>query len=199
MPETTNRPDGDDMLAALLYATGDLDGEAALAFERRLADDQAAREALCEAVRLSRSLTGQPAPVPNPAYRESVCRHLCGTGVWHWLAGRKNYRGHPALWAVAGAAAAALFLTISWEPLPSPAVEAPAPVLAQEKPAPAPVADAAGPPAGVAEVWAELSNARHLERALKEENRRKVRAEDRRIVRLEDRSSRLTKPQVANP
>src|SRR5262245_43763797 len=104
MRDSTPR-DPDDALAfqAYLYAGGELDGPEEAAFERRLGDDPAAREALCQAVRLSAGLGGRPPAVPGPAFRECVRRRLRrGPG------GRKGYPGHPALWGALGAAAAVL-------------------------------------------------------------------------------------------
>src|SRR5262245_49426408 len=83
---------------ALLYACGEMDEPAAAAFERRLGEDQAAREALCQAVELNRDLAGLAALAPDPAYRGRVRRRLLSPSDAH--------RGHPALWAATGAAAA---------------------------------------------------------------------------------------------
>jgi hypothetical protein len=61
---------------AFRYARGEADGPEAAAFERRLAADQSAREALCRAVTLARSLAGLGPPRPDPAYRERVRQRL---------------------------------------------------------------------------------------------------------------------------
>src|SRR5207249_804753 len=48
---------------------------------------------------------------PNPAYRDNLRQQLCrGPGLWQWLCGRRVYRGHPLLWGLGGAAAAALLM-----------------------------------------------------------------------------------------
>ena len=49
-------PESDLSWTAFLYISGDLSPEAATAFERRLADDQEAREAVAEAVELAGAL-----------------------------------------------------------------------------------------------------------------------------------------------
>src|SRR5262245_9682107 len=98
-------------LHALLDASGELDAAEAEAFERRLGEDQAAREALAGAVPLARALGGLPAAAPDPAYRARVRRLLRPrAGVWQRLWGRRPYRGHPVLWGAVGAAAAALVM-----------------------------------------------------------------------------------------
>lgn len=57
---------------ALLYANGELAEGEAVAFEERLEVDQAARDALCQAVELSAALTGEQPAAPDPAYRQRV-------------------------------------------------------------------------------------------------------------------------------
>jgi hypothetical protein len=111
MPDTIvhNDPFGRDvMVQAFLYANGELEGTEALSFERRLGEDQAARDALCQAVLLCQPLGSQLA-APNPVYREQVRQRL--------YAGPQNAQsvsksclktGHPALWGILGAVAAAL-------------------------------------------------------------------------------------------
>jgi hypothetical protein len=53
-----------------------MEGEAAQAFEERLAHDQAAREALREAVQLTQTLIGGEALAPRVTYRDQVRRRL---------------------------------------------------------------------------------------------------------------------------
>jgi hypothetical protein len=80
---------GDDALAlqALLYASGELEEAEAAEFEERLAADQTARDALCQAVQLTETLAGNPArsclsrPGPPPlaataALSSNLGRHL---------------------------------------------------------------------------------------------------------------------------
>jgi anti-sigma-K factor RskA len=179
---------GDDLFLARLYAAGELDESAAAAFECRLADDQAARDALCAAVR-DREVTADPCgPVPDPRYRERVRQRL-HKPAWRRVVGRVGYREHPSLWAVAGAATAALVLLSirsGLRPADEPATPPPAAewVAKEVPPACEEVAD------GLDE-WPDLISGHHLARAVHEENRRKVRAEDRRMVRMEDRAARL--------
>src|SRR5262245_58228372 len=85
---------------ALLYASGGLAEAEAAAFERRLAEDQASREALAQAVPLALALRGQAVSPPNPAYRTRVRQRLLP----------RRFRGHPAYWAGLGAAAGVLVM-----------------------------------------------------------------------------------------
>ncbi len=81
------------------YAAGTLSLEAASAFENRLADDQAARDALTRAVgRL------HPDACPDAGYRRAV-QHRLHPPLWRRLLTPRRYPGHPSLWALAGAAA----------------------------------------------------------------------------------------------
>ncbi len=113
---TTTRPPADAELSvtALRYAAGAMPPAEAEAFEARLADDQSARDALAEAVRLSAAASGAPAPTPDPLVRRAVAERLHPT----WLSRlfpRRPYRGHPAVWAVLGggvAAAVAVAITV---------------------------------------------------------------------------------------
>jgi hypothetical protein len=102
-----DRPPADDLaLTALRYAAGELLPAEAAAFEGRLAADQAAREALGEAIRLSAAALHRPAPDPDPLVREAVRDELRPTLV-SWLFPRRRYRGHPLAWAGLGGALAA--------------------------------------------------------------------------------------------
>jgi hypothetical protein len=96
---------------ALLYAGGELEGVEKTAFETRLGEDQAAREALCQAIQLTHAQAGGEAPQPDPTYRERVHHQLRPRGgLWPWLTGKHLYRGHPLLWSALGAAAGFLLL-----------------------------------------------------------------------------------------
>lgn len=109
-------------MLALRYAAGDLPAKEATAFEERLADDQPARDALAEAIRLSASAVGQPPPVPSGAVRIGVRDRLFPTWLTR-LFPRRSYRGHPAAWATLGgtvAATTALLLTLGGEPTAAP-------------------------------------------------------------------------------
>jgi hypothetical protein len=69
----------DDRLSrqALRYVLGELPGRECAAFEDRLGDDQAAREAVCRAVQLTAMTWGLPV-LPGRSYREQVRRRLSG-------------------------------------------------------------------------------------------------------------------------
>jgi len=168
------------MSEALLYAGGEMTVAEAAAYEERLAEDQAAREALAAAVGLLGALADGRPVRPGPAYRSRVQARLCPRhGAWAWLAQPRLYRGHPAAWGLAGAAAAVL-LMLAWAHAPwlaAPAAPAPALPAARypdEGPGPAPAASA-----DVATVWATLHTKDHLLKAHDEAARRKTRAEDR--------------------
>jgi hypothetical protein len=164
--------ESDVSLVALLYASGELEGPEAVAFEARLATDQAAREAVVQAVELNARAQGL-AITPNPAWRNAALRRLQPTAsFWQRLAGKRLYRGHPIVWTLGGALAASLMLMLL-----SPAT--PAPTAKAEPTAPL-------PPAEVASAWAELSTSDHLARAHDEKarrNARMARADDHRTGR----------------
>ena len=165
---------------ALLYAAGELDGDGAAAFENRLAEDQAAREVLAQAVHLARSLAGHQPPTPDPAYRAEVRRRLRPPGFWGRLLAPRLYPGHPALWTGIGAAAAVLLTAAVLHAPASRGGESTAVPVAVERPEPAAPRPAdATSAAEVAKVWAALHNSEHLARAREEEVRRRGRAEDR--------------------
>ena len=178
---------GDDQLLALLYAAGQLDRQQATAFERRLADDQAARDALCTAVRLNWATEGQAAPVPDPAYRERVRQRLM-PGKQRPAGDRRVLRTRLALWTVAGSAAALLFLAIGVSSMDRGKISA--------EPMSASAEEIAAKPAAPElcgdddDSVPDLMGGSHLAKAV-EESRRKLRADEHRIVRMEDRPSRL--------
>lgn len=101
LPTRDNTSSGFLQNTALRYAAGDLNEEEAAAFETLLANDQNARDALSESVRLSAAAIGQAPPAPHPSFRSAIRERLLG---WcpGWLAPRA-YRGHPLLWAGLGA------------------------------------------------------------------------------------------------
>jgi hypothetical protein len=153
---------------ALLCAGGELEGPEAEAFERRLSDDHAAREALAQAVLLTQAVAGRPAPLPDPAYRDRVRRRL--------RAGR-GFGRHPAVWAGLGAVAAVLAMLAlprtspDAQPVLPPSAARPAAV-GEAAPAPAPE-KGAGPSLDEAEAWSRLSSSGHLEQAVEDLRRRK--------------------------
>jgi hypothetical protein len=175
-------PDRDALaLQALLYAGGELSGDEAAAFERRLADDQAARDALVQAVQLALPLADAP-PRPDPAYRAVVKQRLHG-GWGRWLIGRRSYRGHPLLWTGLGAAAAVLAMLYLYRP-------ASADLSVAQGPSASPSLDDSGPLGltwpedddetfDVAQTWAGMPKNEHLIKARDDEMRRKERAQDR--------------------
>src|SRR5262249_58633732 len=109
LPISPPRPE--DSLAlqaqALRYAAGDLLPAEAEAFEARLATDQAARDAVAEAVRLSAAALGQDPPAPDRSFRALIRERLFARWVPGWLT-RRAYRGHPLAWAGLGAVVVAL-------------------------------------------------------------------------------------------
>jgi anti-sigma-K factor RskA len=184
----TNRRAGDDPVLARRYAAGELDEAEAAAFERRLAADQATRDALCAAVCEMRAAEGRSEPKPDPAYRTRVRSRLREVAARRQAEGRGRYRIHPAAWAVAGAAAAALLLvSVRTATGPSGEPAAPRPAASQEAAAPLPGPEVA---ADDGDDGPDLLSGQHLARTIEEENRRK----DRRIVRLEDRAVRSHAP-----
>jgi anti-sigma factor RsiW len=154
-------------IQALLYASGGLAEADATAFEQRLAEDQAAREALAQAVPLALALRGQAVASPNPVYRARVRLRLLP----------RPSRLHPAVWTGLGAAAAVLVMlglgTVSRLPPRPPPVPPDASPLAR------PANREADTAIVTAEVWAELQNPEHLLKAHDEEMRRRGRAEER--------------------
>jgi hypothetical protein len=105
MPDGLQHPEPTLQATALRYAAGDLTHAESAAFEARLGEDQEARDALSEAVRLSAAALGQGPPTPHRSFRAAIRERLSG---WcpEWLA-RRAYRGHPMAWVGVGAAAVA--------------------------------------------------------------------------------------------
>jgi hypothetical protein len=185
-------PDPTLQATALRYAAGDLTPEEVAAFEARLAEDQDARDALAEAVRLSAQAIGQKPPAPHPSFRTAIRARL----------NLRVYRGGPLAWVSLGAAAVAA-CTIIGLALAGPEPGAPGvPVAAapvEARPAP-PAAEPAAPPVvapqpvepevpvladqnasscSVAEIWADLSNHESMEKARDDELRWRHRVRDR--------------------
>jgi hypothetical protein len=181
----------DDHLAmqAFLFACGELEESEAVAFFHRLADEQAAREALSQAVYVSGFLAGGTPVAPNPAYRAAV-RGRLGPGHAPLTAGGGRARFvHALLWAGVGAAAMYLLSTGMglrlpnrvWGPDPVPAISTNPAHLPDE----APPSDESVPPAVV---WAVLHTPEHLAQVHDEEGRRKSRAHE--LHRLLSRDER---------
>jgi hypothetical protein len=178
--DTTDSGDGDLAVLALLYAGDELADEDRSAFEQRLGHDQAARDALAQAVQVTLApMTPESPPRPDPAYRQHVRRRLRPS----W--GRRLLG--PVCWIGVGAAAA-LLIAFSFGRREVVVVREKTVVLqprAAEEPETPAVRE-------IAQVWAELHNHDHLTRAVASEQRRKTRAEDRRLTRTEER--RIRKP-----
>lgn len=164
---------------ALRYAAGDLTPDESEAFELLLATDEAAQDALAEAVRLSAAAIGQPAPAPTRSFRERV-RERVRVGRWS-----------PLTWATTGAAAVAVATVVGLhlgrvEPVPTPepqarpVLPAPPPIAVAPEPRPVGVAvnPTAVPMATAAEIWAELSTPDRVEKAHDDEVRRRQRMRD---------------------
>jgi hypothetical protein len=183
MSETEPQEEPSLAAVAFLYAQGELAGADAFCFEQRLGEEQAARDALCYAVLLSQSLEGQPAPMPDPAYRDRVRQRLRPGGFGKRLFSRRSYPGHPALWASLGLAAGLLLLLIRPHAQPpAPLATAPAAVTAPSLPTASPEEAAE-----TAQRWANLHNSEHLVRARAEDFRRRVRDVSTRLVREDER------------
>lgn len=192
MREAPTRPDPLALQAtALRYAAGELAPTDTEAFEARLADDQDARDALAEAVRLSAAALGQEPPAPDRSFRLLIRERLRPVSAWWagWLA-RRAYRGHPLTWAGigAGAVAAATVFGLHLAEGSRAATVVPTPTAAAPRPAeppavprvdvapePRPVATAEDTALKEAEIWAELSTPEHVEKAHDEELRRRQR------------------------
>src|SRR5687768_12542449 len=111
-------PDPTLQATALRFAADDLPPEEAATFGARLATDEAAQDALAEAVRLSAKALGQAPPAPHRSFRTLVRERLRGVRR-AWLT-RRAYRGHPAAWAALGAVAAAVLVWGGATPAPQP-------------------------------------------------------------------------------
>lgn len=178
---------------ALLYASGELPEAEAAAFERRLGEDQAARDALCLAVQFCPGLHGGPPVTPDSTYRDQVRQRLrARRGVQRWLLEPRHYRGHPALWGLMGAAAAVLLMAVLSQALPGswPALERTFVLPTSDAPLVLPLVPEPVETVEVAQAWAELYNAARLAQARNEEARRKNRADERRQGKVDDRRSR---------
>lgn len=156
---------------ALRFAAGDLSPAESEAFEARLATDEAAQDALAEAVRLSAAAIGQAAPAPHRSFRDRVRARVHGS------------RFQPIAWVALGGVAVALAAVVGLQlspPVPAPDVGI-APVEVHEvavAPEPRAVAVADEHPPTMAEIWAELSTPDHVEKAHDDEIRRRQRMRD---------------------
>jgi len=154
LPTGDTGPD-DLVLKAMLYAAGELDPDESAAFELRLAEDQAARDALCQAV----ELTQLDDAGPDPAYRSQV-RHRLRMRRRRLGFSESGFLGnHPAFWAVLGAVVAVLVLIILSHLIATMSMPG-EPRSTQPRPTP-PDADLFAQPVTpeVASTWAELNSA----------------------------------------
>jgi hypothetical protein len=133
--------------AALRYAAGDLPPAEVESFEARLAVDQRAREALAEAIRLSAAALGQHPPAPDCSVRALVQERLQQPTTWFGLRlARRSYRGHPAVWAVAGAGVVAAATLVGLHLVPAGVADLPATVTASQSSPTDPPPGPQGPP-----------------------------------------------------
>ncbi len=172
-------PDPTLQATALRYAAGDLNPEEVSAFEARLAEDQDARDALAEAVRLSAQAIGQKPPAPHPAARAAIRARLA------LRLARGQQLAYAALGATAVAACTLIGLALAERteaesPDAAPATAATTHHVAEPAPAVTPPKEAAAPAVSthptdttrsVAEIWADLSTPDHVERARDDELR----------------------------
>jgi hypothetical protein len=105
-------PPNDLALQALLYASGELDEPDAALFERRLGEDQEAREALLLAVQNNLTVMGQPTVAPDPEYRDRVRQRLRQRKRLLRNHGQASAFGPAALWCVLGAIVAVLLMLV---------------------------------------------------------------------------------------
>jgi len=100
----TNKDSYDLDWQAFRYVAGEMSSDEAAVFERRLADDQSAREAVADAVELAQALA-----TLGPEAREDtrpVPKARLGSGKRTW---RRR-----AVWTVAGTAACVALIVTSW-------------------------------------------------------------------------------------
>ena len=155
---------GDELaLQALLYASGELEGEELAVFEHRLGQEQAARDALAQAVELTLTMSGEPAG-PDPALRQRI-RHRLRQRRRHRnsLSQSATFLGHPALWSAIGALVAVLVIVIIGQMAalslnPDPPNPPAQPVLTIDE----------------AIIWSDLHDGDHLNQVRDEEQKRKV-------------------------
>jgi anti-sigma-K factor RskA len=179
---------------ALLYASGELDEAHAAVFEKRLGNDQEAREALTVAVQLAQMPVAGEMARPNPSYRQRVRQRLrSGPSSWGWFCGKRAYRGHPLLWGLAGAAAAVLLTVAMGQSAPwlrkerAPELTA-TPTTAEETDA---ASSRVASSLEAAYIWAEISQSDHLLKAHDEETRRRIRVDElHRFLRSDSRRTR---------
>ena len=119
MREGLSETAGDDLpLQALLYASGELEGEELAAFEERLALDQAARDALTQAVELSLTAEGKADQGPEPELRARIRHRLRQRRRARQAESQSSaWFSHPAFWALIGALVTILLLLVYYQVL----------------------------------------------------------------------------------
>lgn len=171
----TPTPGANDLiLKAMLYASGELDADEAAAFELRLGEDQAARDALCQAVELTQSLTPEEPAGPDPAYRSQVRQRLRQRRRQRLSLSHSapSFFGHPAFWSIAGAAAAILLIVLISQLIAHLEEQKPrGPNVTQPQTPPGTPSSAAPHPAAVANAWADLNNTDRLQQVQSETSR----------------------------
>lgn len=172
----TPMPGANDLiLKAMLYASGELDPEEASAFELRLGEDQAARDALCQAVELTQSLAPEEPPGPDPSYRNQVRQRLRQRRRQRMSMSHSptSFFGHPAFWSIIGAAVAILLIVIISQMIAHLEVQPPprGPSVTQPQTSPGSPSSSVPDPAGVANTWADLNNTERLEKLQTEMDR----------------------------
>lgn len=180
---------------AWLYAGGELDEADADAFEFRLGENQAARDALCQAAHMLGALESLPAVRPDPGYRRRVHAQLLESpGFWQRLFARRPYRGHPVVWGMAGALASFfLFIGLSqvWQ---GPGIDQNGVVVVDRNPPLSSGQNETNRYASLAEtadIWAAMHPSDHLLKAHDDDARRRNRAFDRaRLLKTDERRSK---------
>jgi hypothetical protein len=194
---------------ALLYSFGELSEEEARRFEERLAQDQAAREALALAVQRCQRMAGHTPQGPGPDVRRKVLQRLRGTPspapaavppAAAVLPPARSERARPVVWALTGAAATLLVLAVgALAPgrvaAPRPQPQKPEPVAADPNVLNKPVNEAGEtldvPLEQIAEAWGSVPYSQHLTRTMQETQQRQGRGEERRLSPSEERINRL--------
>lgn len=174
MPEPTNEPLALEA-TALRYAARTLSSAESASFEARLAGDQAARDALSEAVRLSAAALKQDAPSPGRSFRSNLRRRLARHGnPLVWLGIGAGVVAAAAVFAVRVADRSAPADTVQVAPQTpvAPAPRRAAPVVEKHDEPTEPVsAENSDDMRKAAEIWAELSTPDHVEKAHDDEAR----------------------------
>jgi hypothetical protein len=114
MREGLSETAGDDLsFQALLYASGELEGEELAAFEEKLSLDQSARDALAQAVELSLTMEGKADQGPEPEVRARIRQRLRQRRRKRLADGfATGFIGQPAFWSLIGALVTLMLLLL---------------------------------------------------------------------------------------